>query len=167
MAESKEKKLQRILEENIPLAVKAGFQIEELRSEKVSVGGSLDLNSNHHNTVFGGSISVILILAAWGLVQEVVNSLDPTAAVVISNQSLDFLKPVRTDFTAVCRRPSPQIIDDFTGEYGRKGRARLTVVSELFEKGGTEPCAVMSGTFHVSRRASGRPACNGKLQSTD
>lgn len=139
-----------ILEENIPLAIKAGFRVEEVTPDRVSIGGTIVENSNHHNTVYGVSSSVILILAAWGQVQDCVDDIDPSASIVIAKQSLDFLRPVKKDFSAVCRKPSVTLLRDFSAEFDSRGRARLTVVSELFGKGGIEACAVMSGTFHVS-----------------
>jgi len=140
---------QTYIEDQIPLVKKAGFKVTELSEEKVVAEGPFSENRNHHNTVFGGSISVILILASWALVQKIMNREDPDASIVIASQSLDYLRPARGDFTGECRAPHQDLVDQFIRSYHESGSGRIDVTAELKEKGSDRPCARFTGVFHA------------------
>jgi len=139
---------QAYIEDKIPLVGKAGFKVTELGPERVVVRGDFDENRNHHNTVFGGSISVILTLASWALVQERMNRIDPDARIVIARQSIDYLRPAVGDFTGECNAPGNDAWKSFLDSYRHKGAGRIMIEAGLMQEG--KICARFEGEFHVS-----------------
>ncbi|MBB6481324.1 YiiD C-terminal domain-containing protein [Spirochaeta isovalerica] len=146
----KSDELQRYIEENIPLVAKAGFVIEESTCERVSVHGPFPENRNHHGSVFGGSISVISVLAGWLLVREIMEKENPQARIVISSQTLEYLRPLRKDFIAEAVKPDISDFGPFLKRLDAAGKARLEVQVLVREEEGSEPCARFQGTFHVA-----------------
>jgi len=144
---------QTYIEEKIPLVRKAGFRILELSDQRVIAGGDFSENRNHHNTVFGGSISVILILASWALVQEIMHREDPDASIVIARQTINYFRPAKADFTGECHAPDSDLVDQFIRSYHEKGSGRIEVTAELKQKDSDRPCARFTGEFHASRMA--------------
>lgn len=141
--------LQDFIHQNIPLAEKAGFSIDKASSQEVLLRGQYKLNHNHHGTVFGGSISVIAVLAGWLLVREIAEEQSPGAGIVISRQNLEYLKPLSGDFYAEAKTPDASDLESFTRYLSEKGRARLKVTVHMGEIGSKDPAAIFEGTFHV------------------
>ncbi|MBN2655662.1 MAG: YiiD C-terminal domain-containing protein [Spirochaetales bacterium] len=144
--------LQKYIHDNIPLVGKAGFVIEESSDDRVLVRGHFKENRNQHGSVFGGSISVISVLAGWLLVREIAERIDPCASIVISRQDLEYLCPLRKAFTAEALKPDGPEISTFSDRLKSAGKARLAVTVLVRESGGIEPWARFTGTFHVRGR---------------
>lgn len=140
--------LQKYMEENIPLMKNAGLQITEITDDLVKISGKLADNKNHHQTVFGGSISVTLILAGWTKVLEIMNKIDPESSIVICSQNTEYLKPVKGDFEGIAFTPDSSTLEGFQKVYRTGGRGKLEVTARLFEKGCREVCAEFTGLFH-------------------
>jgi thioesterase domain-containing protein len=144
--------LQSFMEDNIPLARNAGFRILEVSMHKIVIGGRLDENKNHHQTVFGGSITVILILSSWAMVQEIMNQEDPEASIVIASQTVNFRKPVKRDFEGVCSAPELEVYENFILKYRDSGRGKIEVEACLYEKDSAVINADFKGTFFVKQK---------------
>ena len=67
------RRMQRFMEDHIPLAREAKFRILALNDHCVRMWGPYGRNYNHHNTVFGGSISILMILCGWLMAQNLVD----------------------------------------------------------------------------------------------
>jgi len=141
--------LQKYIDENIPLAGKARLSIDSSHPDRVLVSGPFEENRNPHGSVFGGSISVISVLAGWLLVREVMEREKPGAHIVISRQSLDYLRPVRGNFVAEATLPDSELYSSFVKWLKERGKARLEIPVVVREAGKEEPCARFRGTFHV------------------
>lgn len=133
----------------IPLSRKAGMRIEILTAEKVVVSAPLEENRNVHNSVFGGSISMAMILSGWLMAREIAEMYYPGASIVISRQTVDFIKPVRSDFSALALAPGTSRIEAFLVKMNEQGRASLEIEVAVSETGKEETCAGFSGTFHI------------------
>jgi len=141
--------LQEYIDENIPLARNAMFNIEVSSPDRVILSGPLEENSNPHGSVFGGSISVISVLAGWLLVREIMEREKPGSHIVISRQTLDYLRPLRTGFVAEACPPDGDLYSSFVNFFNERGKARLEIPVVVREVGREEPCARFWGTFHV------------------
>lgn len=144
--------LQSFIDENIPLAEKAGLSLETVNSDLVVVSGRFENNKNHHGSVFGGSISMFQVLAGWILVQEIMKPICPDCSIVICRQEVEYLKPVCSDFLAEARLENKEYLDSFLSLYEQKGKGRLEVKVGLKEQGRDDVCAVFTGHFHISRK---------------
>ncbi len=141
--------LQNFLEENIPLFNRAGFKILEFDSRTVRVSGKLKENKNPHNTVFGGSISVILLIAAWSKVLELMEQNNLKSSIVISSQNIKYLKPVKGDFSGVALTPETGLVETFLNQFNSQGKGTLTVEASLFQNGSNIVCATFEGIFYI------------------
>ncbi|MDC7239931.1 MAG: YiiD C-terminal domain-containing protein [Spirochaetales bacterium] len=139
--------LQKLIEDEIPLAGSGGFKVTELSTVRVRIGGDLSLNRNHHGTVFGGSQSVALILSGWAMVRELMMSSDPDASIVIASQTVDYLLPVEGDFEARCSAPDSKVIEAFYSSYRERGKAKITLTAELYSLESSRPGSRMSCLF--------------------
>ncbi|WP_319560092.1 YiiD C-terminal domain-containing protein [Marispirochaeta sp.] len=140
--------MQNFVEESIPLVKQAGFVIRELDDSEVVVEGDRRLNYNHHNTVFGGSISTILILASWLMVRRLLEYHNPEVSIVIERHFTDYLLPVDGNFVARCRRPAESEIKALEHELANRGRGRLELPAFLFQEGSSRAAASFAGTFY-------------------
>jgi len=109
----------------------------------MELGCSLDANHNHVGTAFGGSLSALLILAAYCRIFQM---MDGQGHVVLKNTKIDFMLPVKEDLRAICLPPSHEDSQEFLQTYEKKGRARLTLTSEIVLKSG-KIAARLTGQF--------------------
>jgi thioesterase domain-containing protein len=66
--------------------------------------------------------------------------------VILKNCHSEFIKPVKEDLRAVCLPVSQELSQNFLRTYEGKGKARLTLVSEVRLADGTVACR-MTGEF--------------------
>ena len=123
--------LEQLLHAEIPLT--RAMQVRVLRADRngLALGAALAPNLNHKQTAFGGSLNSLATLACWGLVQLLMRDSDQVATVVIQESRIQFLRPVKRDFEAVCPRPPEAAIEKFRRMLERKGRARLVLDSTI------------------------------------
>ncbi len=145
--------LESYLHANIPLSAAMGVEVHEWTDKAVTLKAPLAPNINHHRTAFGGSISTIATLAAWSYVHSCLRLRNVTASLVIQRHEIDYRLPITGDFMAKNREVSKADLDTFFARLSKRGRARLTVESEVrFED---LLCAAFTGQF-VAMRESGQ-----------
>jgi len=62
-------RFQEFLHKNIPMSKKMGLMMSEYNGDAVKLDAPISLNINDKGSVFGGSGSSMMILAAWSLVK--------------------------------------------------------------------------------------------------
>jgi thioesterase domain-containing protein len=144
--------LQEYVESHIPIVKANGFTVLEVRPDRVSVGGRLADHVNHRDSVFGGSLSSALILAAWGRVRQWTETFDPAAVIVIAEQRVRFGLPVLADFEAFSRPLAPEVLTRARILLNRFGKARFAVEAAVVHRGGSDVRAEFSGDFVVVSR---------------
>ena len=137
--------IEQYLHEHIPLSGAMGVRVVSVSRETVRLGAPLAPNINHRATVFGGSASALAILAAWTLLYVRLKSDGISARLVIQRNSMDYEKPIHSDFTAEAHTPVDAQWDKFIQTLQRKGRARIQVVSWLACRG--ERVGELQGDF--------------------
>ena len=90
--------------DKIPITRAMGVRVTKYDGDHLRLAAPIALNHNHLGTAFGGSLSALAILAAYGLIWLEIG--DKTAHVVIRKSELSFRRPVRREIVAICRRPS-------------------------------------------------------------
>jgi thioesterase domain-containing protein len=122
---------EKYLFKNIPVTRAFGIKITAFDDEQVSLKAEFKKNINHRSSVFGGSISNLLILAAWGRMIRVCDKIDRRANIVIKNSQVDFLRPIFEDFEAVCSHIPGEELEPFHESFKRQGKGRLTIYSNI------------------------------------
>ena len=128
-------RLQAEFDHSIPLTRAMGIQVINYDDKQLELSAPLAPNINDKGTAFGGSISSILTLAAWGVVWLACARQQIRADVVIHKGDITFLKPVVGDLYAVCQIPPAAEMTGFFKRLNSKGRARIALRSELLVEG--------------------------------
>lgn len=132
-----ETKLERSILQRIPQTRNLGIQIAKIEENQLTVNGAFAPNKNHLDIVFGGSIAAISITTAWALVQHKVEQAGLAGHLVIKRQQVDYLLPVKTDFSCEACFLSEDAWAEFVDTYQAKGRARITVTAQVLSEGKT------------------------------
>lgn len=121
--------------EHIPITAELGAGIKSYDGTTVSISAPLDVNINHRNSAFGGSLSAVAILSGWALLFIKMRELNLKTKLVIQSSNFEFTNPVIDDFEAVCALPPQKKYERFIKTLEKHGRARITVDSEILCKG--------------------------------
>ncbi len=102
-------------------------------------------NLNHRQTAFGGSISNLATLSAWGWLFSALKDIELSPRLVISENSVKYLEPVSEPFRSLTRQPEPADWEKFLRTLNRRGSARLILRSEVTSN--QNLCATFEGYF--------------------
>ncbi len=141
----KQAAFQQMLFEQIPQTKHLGMHIRHMTEDCLTMQGEFDLNKNHLNIVFGGSIAAISITTAWSFLQHRIALAGLHGALVIKQQTVKFLLPIRSDFECIASLHTNEDWAPFLTSYRQRGRARIQVNAQLRCEGKT--CATFEGTF--------------------
>jgi thioesterase domain-containing protein len=123
--------LEHYLHAHIPLSKAMEVSVLEVRPQSVTLSAPLAPNINHRDTVFGGSASAVAILAAWSLLHIRLVGEGIASRLVIQRNTMSYALPIDGTFTAVAAMPSSEDWAQFLRMFKRRGKARITVASEL------------------------------------
>jgi thioesterase domain-containing protein len=127
--------LQQYLHSHIPLSKAMSVAVVAVEHDSVTLSAPIQPNINHRETVFGGSASALAILAAWCLIQTRLSIEGIAARLVIQENTMHYDKPIAGAFLAVSQLDDPQGWERFKTMLRRKGKARISVRSELVYEG--------------------------------
>lgn len=118
------------LHQHIPLLAAAQARVTHLAPRCVELSAPLAANINPHGTAFGGSLSMLGVLAGWAAVDRLLAAESLLADLVIQRGAMEYLAPVQGDL-AVRAALDPDAAAAFIVALRDKGRARIEVLSEL------------------------------------
>jgi len=127
--------LEEQLHSRIPLSRQLGARVAEAGMDLVRLTAPLELNLNHRDTAFGGSLSSLAILAAWAWLYLASSSEGFHGRIVIQHGAMDYIAPVAGDFEAVCRRPGTAEWNEFRETLKRRKRARIELRAAIHSGG--------------------------------
>lgn len=138
-----------ILQSKITLFRHLGITVKEMTADRVHFQVDLQRNLNHKGTAFGGSLYATAVLAAYGLVLAGLKEKNiPTENIVIAKGTIDYLRPVETDFEIVCEFPDSPTKNQFYRDLVANKRVRGSVKSHILADGGSLK-ALFEGSFVV------------------
>jgi len=137
--------LQAYLHTHIPLSAAMQVTVKSVGETEVVLEAPLAPNINHRETLFGGSASAVAILAAWSLLHCRTRAEGIDSRLVIQRNSMEYLAPVAGNFTARAFLSSEDDWKGFMKLFRRRGRARISVSSELLYVG--EVAGRLEGDF--------------------
>ena len=127
--------LEHYLHAHIPLSKAMQVSVVQVSPEEVVLGAPLAPNINHRDTVFGGSASVLAILAAWSLLHTLLGAEGLASRLVIQRNTMSYEQPIVGTFTATATAPDAVAWARFLRVFKRMGKARITVASVLHFEG--------------------------------
>lgn len=119
------------LHKHIPISAAMGISVGTSSDQLVELRAALAPNLNHRSTAFGGSVGSLAVLAGWSLLRIGLDDIKPTPQIVIQRTTIEYLTPIRSDFTATCRRPTEETWQRFMQALTRRGRGRLRLSVEV------------------------------------
>jgi thioesterase domain-containing protein len=125
--------LQQTMHSEIPLTGAIGIRAVAYDRGGLRLSAPLAQNINDKGTVFSGSLNAVIALAGWGLIRLLLQEQDLSGAIVIQDSTIRYLQPVRRDFVARGHMPERSEIDQFQSTLRKRGRARLSVLAEIWE----------------------------------
>ena len=137
--------LESYLRRHIPLSVAMQVSVIEASPEQVVLAAPLAPNINHRDTVFGGSVSALAILAAWSVLHTKLAASDIRTRLVIQRNSISYDLAIAGEFTAKAIAPAPAAWETFLRTLTRKGRARISVSATIWSDG--QQAARLDGEF--------------------
>lgn len=108
-----------------------GVRVTEASDTTIGLWAPIAPNINHRGTVFGGSAASLATLAAWSLCHGRLMKAGVDARLVIQRSTMNYLKPIETDFSATCRTDSEESWQRFEAMLARRGKARIQLKSSL------------------------------------
>jgi thioesterase domain-containing protein len=147
--------LELLVKSGIPLARAMGLRVAEFDGDRLALAAPLAPNVNDKGCAFGGSLSSLLTLAAWGLVTLKLGEAGLDADVYIGDSTLRYLAPVWGELHAeafVVGDPWPGFLEALR----KSGKARIEVEAEIVGEDGGAPAAKQSARFVAIAR--GAPA---------
>jgi thioesterase domain-containing protein len=150
--------LERYLHEHIPLSKSMQVSVVSVQSDGVTLRAPLAPNINHRDTVFGGSVSAVAILAGWSLLHTRLAGTGLADRLVIQRNTVNYDLPIAGSFTARSFIKTPAAWESFVRTLKRRGRGRLTVSCILEIAGQT------AGRFEGEFVALGSYGANQRLE---
>lgn len=132
---------EKFLHAKIPLTRAMEVRVASDDEQQLTLTAPLSANHNHLGTAFGGSLAALAMLTGYALLWLELGDRD--AHIVISESTLKFLRPVRGELRATCRRPNE--LKAFRETFARKGRARLKLEVAIESEG--ETAVVFMGLY--------------------
>lgn len=121
------------LHHSIPMVTHMGVNVSRFDGRQLRLDAPLPPNQNHIGTAFGGSLSSIATLAAWGMAWLALEGLN--AEIVIGEANTRFRRPVTDDFQAICEAPAT--LAEFRNCVMESGRGKLHLASRIECRGRT------------------------------
>ncbi len=123
--------LETYLYQHIPLLRAMQISVPELSLEQAVVQAPLEPNLNQHGTGFGGSASVVAILAAWCLAQHRLRTEGIENPLVIRRTAMEYERPITDTFMARASFDGDLDVGALTDQLAAEGKATIPVISVL------------------------------------
>ena len=112
---------------SIPVIKSMNLEIVKVKSNSLTLMAPLNENINYEGTAFGGSINTLCVLSSYLLIHHILKSNRiKFSSLVIQDSSIQYIKPVDSDFIAKAQTSSPQI-DRFIKALHKKESARISI----------------------------------------
>jgi thioesterase domain-containing protein len=137
--------LEQYLHSQIPLSRAMAVSVVSIADTEVVLKAPLAPNTNHRETVFGGSAAALAILAAWSLLHLRLSAAGTAASLVLQRNTMEYQRPIPGEFTARAVLAQAAHWARFSATLARRRKARITVAA-LLEHGG-QAAGRFSGEF--------------------
>lgn len=127
-----------VFKADIPLTQALDVRVKQWQDQQLQLEIPLAPNTNHKQTMFGGSVYCALTLAGWGwLYLRLRDAKITEGEIVIHGGNIEYPAPVKNDAIVVCNAPEDAQWQKFVTMFERRGRARINLVSEIYTTDGT------------------------------
>lgn len=142
--------LQEFLLERIPLARAMQLQIHAWHGDRIELHAPLAANVNDKGCAFGGSLSSLMTLAPWALLELSLREAGLEADVFVANAEIRYLIPIFEDIHVLAQPESGQSRERFISVLRERGRARIGMLSTVGDQ--DKPACVQQARFVAKLR---------------
>ncbi|HFC30768.1 MAG TPA: hypothetical protein ENJ44_06980 [Oceanospirillales bacterium] len=125
------------LHQSIPLTKHMQLELTAFDSQQLTLSAPLDANINDKGSVFGGSSSALMIIAAWSLIKLNCQKRAIEADVVIHKNSTHWQKALFKDFIITAKFKKQYDFKQIAQSIIRKKHQRISCLIEIADKDGT------------------------------
>ena len=143
--------LVRFIRDSIPLAHTMELSLARYDGEMLVLNCPLAPNVNDKGCAFGGSLTSLMTLAGWGVVELALRQRGEDCDVYVGESAVRYLEPVWGDFQAEARAAEDARWDTFFATLSSRNRARIAVSCQVPGAGG-KPAATLEAQFVAKRR---------------
>lgn len=128
-----------LLTTQIPISQFMEVSIDRISANEITLISPLKPNHNHLGTAFGGSLSTMMIFAAYCQLYYLI---DGKGHVLIKSSQTDFILPVKEDIQAIGFAPHEELKKNFLQTFARKGKGKIQIESVIKLKDGRIACTM-------------------------
>lgn len=139
------------IRDSIPLAHTMDLSLASYDGETLVLNCPLAPNVNDKGCAFGGSLTSLMTLAGWGLVELALRQRGEDCDVYVGESTVRYLDPVWGDFQAEAQRAEEASWDTFFATLAARNRARIAVTCQVPGEDG-KPAATLAAQFVAKRR---------------
>lgn len=139
------------IRDSIPLARTMGLELGSYDGEKLVLNCPLAPNVNDKGCAFGGSLTSLMTLACWGVVELALRQRGEDCDVYVGQSTVRYLDPVWGDFQAEAQPAEAASWEAFFATLSIRSRARIAVSCQVPGEGG-KPAATLEAQFVAKRR---------------
>lgn len=140
------------IRDSIPLARTMDLQLGSYDGERLVLNCPLAPNVNDKGCAFGGSLTSLMTLAGWGVVELALRQRGEDCDVYVGQSTVRYLDPVWGDFQAEAQPADGARWETFFATLSSRHRARIAVTCRIPGEGG-KPAATLEAQFVAKRRA--------------
>ncbi|HUA81373.1 MAG TPA: YiiD C-terminal domain-containing protein [Dyella sp.] len=141
------------IHEGIPLARTMGLTLGRYDGARLVLRCPLAPNVNDKGCAFGGSLTSLMTLTGWGLVELALRQRAEDCEVYVGESTVRYLSPVWGDFEAQAQHADADDWEAFFATLSTRGRARISVTCQVPGDDGN-PAATLEAKFVAKRRNS-------------
>ena len=145
------RRLIQFMRDEIPLARVMDIQLHACGEHRLSLMMPLAPNVNDKGCAFGGSLTSLMTLTGWALVELALRGRGELCDVFVAESSVRYLAPVWADFCSDAQLADDSQWDIFFETLAARGKARIQVSCQVPGTDG-KPAASMSARFVAKRR---------------
>ena len=123
----------------IPISRFMEVSIVEINEHEIKLISPLKPNHNHLGTAFGGSLSTMMIFAAYCQLYYLISG---KGHVLIKSSQTEFIHPVEEDIQAIGLAPQHELKKNFLQTFERKGKGKIQIESVIKLKDGRVACTM-------------------------
>ncbi|MDO6462266.1 YiiD C-terminal domain-containing protein [Granulosicoccaceae sp. 1_MG-2023] len=139
--------LQQKIDNDIKPAAAMKFSIAGYDGERFALGAPKQFNTNHHGTVFGGSLYAIAAVAGWGVLRCKLDDYQLEGTIVVKEAGMRYLRPVTEDFVIHTQIHPEDDLAQVMQTYRDTGSCNLRIHGEIQNKG--KDAAIYDGVYSV------------------
>jgi thioesterase domain-containing protein len=150
--------LERFILEQIPLARAIDRRVAAHDGDMLALDAPLAPNVNDKGCAFGGSLTSVMTLAGWALVELALQARGIHCDVYVGATEVRYLTPVWSDFRAEARLDAEAGADweRFFTTLAERGKARVDVLCSVHERDNATVAATLRARF-IAKCAAATP----------